>query len=58
MGPVCVFFNGDVYVGFFIWYVFCMFHVFQCFFCNYFLRFLILVGLAVGRLHVCLLISR
>lgn len=39
MGPVCVFFNGDVYVGFFIWYVFCMFHVFQCFFCNYFLRF-------------------
>ena len=53
-----MFFNGDVYVGFFIWYVFCMFHVFQCFFCNYFLRFLILVGLAVGRLHVCLLISR
>ena len=30
---VSVFFvNGDVYVGCFNWYVFCMFHVFQCFF--------------------------
>ena len=43
---VSVFFvNGDVYVGCFNWYVFCMFHVFQCFFVVLFCVFFLKLGL-------------